>query len=71
MIEYVRNITNFWEDDLKIHEFARQVPFVAKNFEHLDRKFYNSGYLLQSFNDELVNAEGFKKVLDVAVEPGA
>jgi len=65
MIEYVRNITNFWDGDLKTHEFARQVPFVAKNFDHLDRKFYNSGYLLQSFNDELVNAEEFKKVLDV------
>jgi len=53
MIRFVKNIQDFWSEDLKRHSYARQVPFVAKNFDHLDRTYYNRDYLLQSFNDEL------------------
>ena len=66
MLEYYTNIENFWKDDLASHTYVRQVPFVAKNFDHLDRKYYNKDYLLQSFNEELPNAEQFKGVLDAA-----
>jgi hypothetical protein len=66
MIEYYTNINNFWKDDLANHDYAREVPFVAKNFDHLNRKYYNKkDYLLQSFNEELPNADRFKGVLDV------
>lgn len=53
MIEFVTNIESFWDEDLSNHNYARQVPFVARNFDHLDRNYYNRDYLLQSFNDEL------------------
>lgn len=65
MMEYVTNIETFWKDDLKLHYYARKVPFVAKNFDHLDRKYYNKDYLLQSFNEELPNAQKFKNILKV------
>jgi hypothetical protein len=64
MIEFVKNIDNFWKQDLAEHTYARQVDFVAKNFDHLDRKYYNRDYLLQSFNQELPNAQNFKQALD-------
>jgi len=66
MLEYVTNIDNFWKQDLDGHTYARQVPFVAKNFDHLDRKYYNKDYLLQSFNEELPCADKFKESLDAA-----
>jgi hypothetical protein len=66
MLEYVSNIDNFWKKDLGEHTYARQVPFVAKNFDHLDRTYYNKDYLLQSFNEELPCANKFKEVLDAA-----
>ena len=64
MLNYVTRIDNFWQEELSTHTYAREVPFVAKNFEHLDKDYYNSGYLLQSFNEELPCAEQFKGVLD-------
>lgn len=64
MINYVTRIDNFWQEELSTHIYAREVPFVAKNFEHLDKDYYNSGYLLQSFNEELLCTEQFKGVLD-------
>jgi len=65
MIEYFNRIENFWKEDLKNHSYAREVPFVAKNFDHLNKKYYNKDHLLQSFNDELSCSEKFKKVLNV------
>ena len=65
MIKFVKNIENFWKEDLANHTFARQVEFVARNFDHLDRTYYNSGYLLQSFNEELTTTQDFKNALDV------
>lgn len=53
MIKYKCNIDDFWSDHLVTHKYAREVPFVAKNFDHLDRKWYNRDFLLQSFNEEL------------------
>ncbi len=64
MIEYYKHINPFWEEDLKNHVYAREVPFVAKNFDHLDRKYYNRDHLLQSFNEELPCADKFKKELN-------
>jgi hypothetical protein len=64
MPEFVKNISNFWWEDLAEHKYAREVPFVAKNFDHLDRAYYNKDYLLQSFNEELPNAAQFKGALD-------
>lgn len=66
MIEYVTCIDNFWKDDLVKHNYAREVPFVAKNFDHLDRTYYNKGHLLQSFNEELPCAEQFKSALSAS-----
>lgn len=63
MVEYVKQIDNFWKEDLATHVYSREVPFVAKNFEHLDRKYYNKDYLLQSFNEELPCVDQFKGVL--------
>lgn len=65
MIEYIGKIENFWNDDLENHQYARKVPFVARNFDHLDRSFYNKDYLLQSFNEELSCTDQFKNVLNV------
>lgn len=62
MIEFVTNIKSFWDEDLRSHNYARQVPFVARNFDHLDRDYYNRDYLLQSFNDEL--PLGWQKFLE-------
>jgi hypothetical protein len=39
---------------------------VAKNFDHLDRNYYNRDYLLQSFNEELSCADKFKESLSVS-----
>ena len=64
MPKFVKNISNFWWEDLAEHKYAREVPFVAKNFDHLDRKYYNKDYLLQSFNEELPCAVQFKDSLD-------
>ena len=64
MPKFVKNIENFWKQDLADHTYVRQVPFVAKNFDHLDRKYYNKDYLLQSFNNELPCAEKFKLAMD-------
>ena len=66
MPEFVKNISNFWWEDLAEHKYAREVPFVAKNFDHLDRTYYNKDHLLQSFNEELPNAVQFKDALDAA-----
>lgn len=66
MVDFVKNIKNFWQQDLANHTHARTVPFVAKNFDHLDRKYYNKDYLLQSFNEELPCAEKFKTSLNVS-----
>lgn len=66
MLEFVKTIENFWTTALADHHYARQVPFVAKNFEHLDRRYYNKDYLLQSFNEELPYVDQFKGVLDAA-----
>jgi hypothetical protein len=65
MIEFVTNIQSFWDEDLKNHTYAREVPFVAKNFDHLDRTYYNRDHLLQSFNEELPNGwQRFLKAFD-------
>jgi hypothetical protein len=64
MPEFVKNINVFWKEELASHIYAREVQFVAKNFDHLDRKYYNKDYLLQSFNEELSCAEQFKHALD-------
>ncbi len=53
MIEYYKNIESFWDLELSTHVYKRQVPFIAKNFDHLDKNFYNKDFLYQSFNDEL------------------
>ena len=66
MPEFVTNISNFWWEDLAEHKYAREVPFVAKNFDHLDITYYNKDYLLQSFNEELPHAAQFKDALDAA-----
>lgn len=47
------NIDDFWSEELTAHKYVRTVPFEAKNFNHLDKTFYDRGYLLQSFNEEL------------------
>lgn len=52
-MSFVGNIDDFWSDELSTHTYAREVPFVAKNFDHLDREYYNRDFLLQSFNEEL------------------
>lgn len=53
MIKFVNNIDPFWTPDLTDYKYVREVPFVAKNFDHLDRNYYNRDHLLQSFNEEL------------------
>jgi hypothetical protein len=65
MIKYHTNLQPFWKEYLKNHAYARTVPFVARNFDHLDKTFYNRDYLLQSFNEELPNAQQFKDALNV------
>lgn len=66
MPEFVKNIENFWSKELIKHNYVRKVPFVAKNFDHLDRNYYNKqDYLLQSFNEELPCAEQFRQEFDV------
>lgn len=67
MVEFVKNIDVFWKEDLDKHTYAREVPFVAKNFDHLDRKYYNKDYLLQSFNEEVPCADKFKDVLNATI----
>ena len=64
MLQYYTTIDNFWKDELSTHNYTRNVVWDAKNFNHLDKDYYNSGYLLQSFNEELSCAEQFKGVLD-------
>ncbi|NBP55972.1 hypothetical protein EBU71_05460 [bacterium] len=65
MIQFYKTIDTFWQEDLKNHSYARTVPFVARNFDHLDRNYYNRDHLLQSFNEELSCADKFEKVLNV------
>ncbi len=65
MIEYVTKIKSFWDLDLQNHTYARTVPFVAKNFDHLDKKYYSQGHILQSFNEELGDPSQFCKSLSV------
>ena len=65
MPKYFKNIDNFWKDDLTNHNYKRKVEYVARNFDHLDRNFYNHGYILQSFNEELKNSDKFKNALEV------
>jgi len=65
LIKFYTTIENFWQEDLKNHSYARTVPFVARNFDHLDRNYYNRDHLLQSFNDELPCADRFEQVLNV------
>ena len=65
MVEFVKNIDVFWKEDLDKHIYAREVPFVAKNFDHLDRVYYNKDYLLQSFNEEVPCADQFKNILNI------
>lgn len=65
MIEYHRRIDIFWKEDLKNHVYKRQVPFVAKNFDHLNRNYYNRDHLLQSFNEEVSCGQQFKNSLNV------
>ena len=64
MPKYVTTLPNFWEEDLAQHTYARTVDWSAKNFDHLNKDDYNNGHLLQSFNEELPNANAFKDVLD-------
>jgi|TARA_B110000977_G_scaffold65885_1_gene89694 hypothetical protein len=66
MIEYVTKIDNFWKDELATHTYKRRVLFDAKNFDHLDRVYYNKDYILQSFNDELNCSSRFKADLNAA-----
>ena len=66
MLKFVKTIEPFWTTELANHQYARQVPFVAKNFDHLDKEYYNRDYLLQSFNEELSCADEFKTALDAA-----
>lgn len=63
MCEYICRLNNFWKEDLAKHKYAREVPFVAKNFDHLDRSYYNKDYILQSFNEEVSCASQFKNIL--------
>lgn len=65
MIKYYTNVHPFWKEQLANHTYVRTVPFVAKNFDHLDKNFYNRDYLLQSFNEELPNPQEFKDALNV------
>jgi len=65
MPKHVSNISPFWTEQLAEHKYVRKVDWSAKNFDHLNKEDYNSGYLLQSFNDELPNAQQFKDILDV------
>jgi hypothetical protein len=65
MPEYVKTLDNFWREDLKKHTYTKQVPFVAKNFDHLDRSYYNKDFLLQSFNSEVPCYVKFKDILNV------
>lgn len=65
MPKFVKNIKNFWGEALSSHTYSREVPFVAKNFDHLDRNYYNKDFLLQSFDTELPNAKQFKDILEV------
>ena len=64
MPKFVKNIDVFWKQDLAEHTYVRTVDWSAKNFDHLNKKDYNSGHLLQSFNEELPNASAFKSALD-------
>ena len=38
MLQYYTTIDNFWKDELSNHNYARNVVWDAKNFDHLDRK---------------------------------
>lgn len=66
MIKFMQTIDNFWAEDLSAHNYARVVPFVAKNFDHLDRQYYNRDNLLQSFDNELPNAQQFKDLFKIS-----
>lgn len=70
MIKFVTNIQSFWDEDLKNHIYSREVPFVNKNFNHLDKNYYDRGFLLQSFNEELPDS-GRKFLLSIPTEIGS
>ena len=66
MIEYFGNIENFWSNDLASHTYVKTVPLSScSNLSHVDTKYYQSGALYQSFNDELPNAKMFCSALGV------
>lgn len=64
MIDFVKNIKNFWREDLANHSYERKTYFDSPNFDHLDRQYYNKDYLLQSFNKDVPCAEKFRSALD-------
>jgi hypothetical protein len=65
MPKFVINVEPFWQQELKDHTYARTVDWSAKNFDHLNKEDYNTGHLLQSFNEELpLCVDAFKDVLD-------
>ena len=68
MIEYVTRIDNFWKDDLVNYTYTKKIPFVGKLFDHLDRTYYNKGHVLQSFDDDVPNAQHFKNALNVTTD---
>jgi len=65
MIEYVTRIDNFWKDDLVNYTYALTLPFISKCFDHLDRTYYDKGHILQSYEDDVPNAQHFKSALNV------
>jgi hypothetical protein len=67
MLEYHKKIDVFWNELVSSHAYKQQVPFVAKNFEHLDRNYYNHSHLLQSFNADVPEYQTFLKLLEVSV----
>jgi hypothetical protein len=64
MLEYCTNISNFWKDNLDNHDYARKVAYDNKpNNVHPEE--IPNGYVLQSFNQELPDADKFKQALNV------
>ena len=64
MVDFIKNIKNFWREDLANHSYERKTYFDSPNFDHLDRQYYNKDYLLQSFNKDVPCAEKFRSALD-------
>lgn len=65
MVKFFTHIIPFWNEQLKNHIYSRKVPFEARNFDHLDRNFYNKDYLLQSFNEEVPDTAKFRNILGI------